>query len=323
MRGDEPAEALARLVQSPALDEAADLDRQPRVVATRRGTGGAGAPRAGAALGVAHGIVVVACGDVVTHSGITSGRQARLQFTADCAPRVDCGRSRTSTIARFRAMSLDLHTLRSLAMSMPTLSATVRSKRRASQPPRVYWNLSAPALYEEAVRRGEGVDRRRRPAGLPDRAAHRPLAERQVHRPRAVERSATSPGARSNRPMEPAHFDALQHDILASLDGRELFVQDCYARRRPAVPPAGPRHHRVRLAQPVRAQPVHRRSDRPRPSARRRGSPSSTRRASRPTRRATARDSDVVIALNFAQAAGAHRRHELRRRDQEVDLHAR
>ena len=32
--------------------------------------------------------------------------------------------------------------------------------------------------------------------------------------------------------------------------------------------------------------------------------------------------SEVVIALNFAQEARAHRRHELRRRDEEVDLHA-
>src|SRR5204863_2007848 len=34
---------------------------------------------------------------------------------------------------------------------------------------------------------------------------------------------------RVNRPMDPAHFDALHRDMAASLAGKELFVLDCFA----------------------------------------------------------------------------------------------
>ena len=175
-------------------------------------------------------------------------------------------------------------------------------------------------LYEEAVRRGEGVDRRRRAAGLPDRPAHRPVAERQVPRPRALERSAHRLGR--GQPADGAgavRRAAPRHPRVAG--GQRAVRAGLLRRRRPAVPPADPRHHRVRLAQPVRPQPVHRRS---RPRRRRRSgaepftvidAPSFK---ADPARHGTA--SEVVIALNFARAAGAHRRHELRRRDQEVDL---
>ena len=32
-----------------------------------------------------------------------------------------------------------------------------------------------------------------------------------------------------NRPMDPSQFDLLHRDFLAALDGKELFIQDCYA----------------------------------------------------------------------------------------------
>ena len=94
---------------------------------------------------------------------------------------------------------------------------------------RVYWNLSVPALYEEAVRRREAIISVDGSAGLPHRAAHRPLAERQVHRPRALERrqglvEQGEPADRSRR-----SFDALHQRMLNYCEGKELFVQDCYA----------------------------------------------------------------------------------------------
>ena len=46
-----------------------------------------------------------------------------------------------------------------------------------------------------------------------------------------------------------------------------------------------------------------------------------TRRSSRPIRPATAPASSTFIVLNFAEADHPHRRHALRRRDEEVDLH--
>ena len=61
-------------------------------------------------------------------------------------------------------------------------------EREGIETDRVRWNLSDAALYEEAIRRQEGVVAAARPPGLPHRPAHRPLAERQVRRPRTVER---------------------------------------------------------------------------------------------------------------------------------------
>src|SRR3989442_7009720 len=93
---------------------------------------------------------------------------------------------------------------------------------------RVRWNLSAAALYEEAVRREEGLI-----------AAGGPLACRTgQHTGRSpndkfVVREPSSEAnvwwGKINQPMEAAHFEALERDLLASLAGKELFVQDCYA----------------------------------------------------------------------------------------------
>ncbi len=38
-----------------------------------------------------------------------------------------------------------------------------------------------------------------------------------------------------NRPIEPRHFDALHQRLLNYVEGRELFVQDCYAGADPAT----------------------------------------------------------------------------------------
>src|SRR3979409_2465736 len=93
---------------------------------------------------------------------------------------------------------------------------------------RVRWNLSIAVLYEEAVRRNEGVI-----------AAAGPLACRTgQHTGRSpndkfVVREPSSEAeiawGKVNRPIEPAQFDALHKDLLGSLDGKELFVLDCFA----------------------------------------------------------------------------------------------
>ena len=191
-------------------------------------------------------------------------------------------------------------------------------EREGIQTDRVRWNLSTAALYEEAVRRQEGVI-----------AADGPLACRTgQHTGRSpndkfVVREPSSEAeiawGKVNRPMEPAQFDALHQDLLASLAGQGAVRARLLRRRRSGLPAAGPRHQRVRLAQPVLPQPVHRRPGGGR-GAPRRSSRSSTRRASRPIPRATARNSDVVIALNFAKKLVLIGGTQLRRRDEEVDL---
>jgi phosphoenolpyruvate carboxykinase (ATP) len=98
---------------------------------------------------------------------------------------------------------------------------------------RIYWNLSAPVLYEEAVRRREGVI-----------AASGPLVCRTgQHTGRSpndkfLVREPSSEGhiawGAVNRPMDPDRFDALHRDMLEALAGADLFVQDCHAGADPA-----------------------------------------------------------------------------------------
>ncbi len=92
---------------------------------------------------------------------------------------------------------------------------------------RVYWNLTEPLLYEEAVRRQEAVI-----------AAHGPLVcstgqhtgrspnDKFIVREPSCEGEIAWGGP--NRPMTPEHFETLYRDITQSLAGRDLFVQDCF-----------------------------------------------------------------------------------------------
>jgi phosphoenolpyruvate carboxykinase (ATP) len=92
----------------------------------------------------------------------------------------------------------------------------------------VYWNLSTPTLIEEAIRRREG------------RLAHLgPLVVRTgQHTGRAAQdkfivREPSSVDkvywGEINKPMEQASFNVLYQRLLAYLQGKDLFVQDCFA----------------------------------------------------------------------------------------------
>jgi len=86
---------------------------------------------------------------------------------------------------------------------------------------RVHVNLSPAALYEHAIRRGEGVV-----------AAHGPLVCRTgVHTGRSpldkfIVREPSSDAhiawGSVNRPMSVDHFETLRADMLASVAGKEL-----------------------------------------------------------------------------------------------------
>src|ERR1700704_4732691 len=101
-------------------------------------------------------------------------------------------------------------------------------EREGIRSDRVKWNLSTAALYEEAVRKQEGLI-----------AAEGPLVCRTgQHTGRSpndkfVVREASSEEhiawGNVNRPIDTAQFDVLHRDMLSSLHGKELFVQDCYA----------------------------------------------------------------------------------------------
>jgi Phosphoenolpyruvate carboxykinase (ATP) len=96
----------------------------------------------------------------------------------------------------------------------------------------VRWNLSAAVLYEEVVRRQEGViaaEGSRLPHGTPYRSI--PNDKFVVREPTSEHEIAWG---KVNRPIESAQFDALHKDVLSSLTGKELFVLDCFAGADPA-----------------------------------------------------------------------------------------
>ncbi len=93
---------------------------------------------------------------------------------------------------------------------------------------RVYWNQSVPALYEEAVRRREALISADGPlvCRTGQHTGRSPNDKFIVHEPSSADRVWWS---KVNRPIESRHFDALHQRLLNYVEGRELFVQDCYA----------------------------------------------------------------------------------------------
>src|SRR5438132_14250768 len=101
-------------------------------------------------------------------------------------------------------------------------------EREGIQTDRVKWNLSTAALYEEAIRGEEGVIATEGP--LTCRTGHhtgRSPNDKFVVREPSSESNVW--WGKVNKPMEAAHFAALERDMLDSLSGKELYVLDCYA----------------------------------------------------------------------------------------------
>ena len=119
-----------------------------------------------------------------------------------------------------------------------------------------------PRLYEEAIRRQEGliaadgplVCRTGQHTGRSPNdkfIVREPSSEAHI----ALGQGEPADGAGAVRRAAPRH-------ARVRCEGKELFVQDCYAGADPAYRLPIRVDHRVRLAQPVRPQPVHRRSRR-------------------------------------------------------------
>jgi phosphoenolpyruvate carboxykinase (ATP) len=98
---------------------------------------------------------------------------------------------------------------------------------------RVYWNLPAEALYEEAIFRGEA----RMTAGgalVVHTGKHtaRAAADKFIVKEESTERQVW--WGEYNRPFESSRFNALLGRVQAYLTGEELFVQDCWVGADPA-----------------------------------------------------------------------------------------
>ena len=92
----------------------------------------------------------------------------------------------------------------------------------------VYWNSSIAVLFEEAVKRGEGVVADRGPLVVnTGKHTGRSPNDKFVVREPSSEKSIWWGDV--NRPFEPAAFDLLLDEVGSYLGGRDLFVQDLHA----------------------------------------------------------------------------------------------
>ena len=92
----------------------------------------------------------------------------------------------------------------------------------------VFWTSPTPILYEEAIRRREGLLGHMGPllvrtGHYTGRAANDKFL---VREPSSQDKIWWG---KVNRPFEPERFDALYHRLLGYLQGEDVFVQDCYA----------------------------------------------------------------------------------------------
>jgi phosphoenolpyruvate carboxykinase (ATP) len=97
---------------------------------------------------------------------------------------------------------------------------------------KVYWNLPTEALYEEAIFRGEGSISHQGPL-IVNSGKHTARAAQDKY----VVREASTEGhiwwGEYNRPLSPDQFDELFNRMQGYMQGRDLFVQDCYAGAHP------------------------------------------------------------------------------------------
>ncbi len=92
----------------------------------------------------------------------------------------------------------------------------------------VYWNLPTPALYEKIVLKNEGLVAHLGPVVVRTGTytGRSPKDKFIVYEPSSADHIAWG---EQNRPIDPHNFEILHARLLAYLQGREIFVQDCYA----------------------------------------------------------------------------------------------
>ncbi len=98
---------------------------------------------------------------------------------------------------------------------------------------RVYWSAGPGALYEEAVRRREATISAEGPlVCTTGQHTGRSPNDKFIVKEASSEKNVA--WGKVNRPIDEAHFDALERRMMAYLRGKELFVQDCWAGADPA-----------------------------------------------------------------------------------------
>lgn len=93
---------------------------------------------------------------------------------------------------------------------------------------KVYWNLPTESLYEEIVFRGEGHISRSGPI-IVDSGKHTARAAQDKFVVREPDTEDHIWWGEYNRPISPSQFNEVFNRMQGFLQGRDVFVQDCYA----------------------------------------------------------------------------------------------
>ncbi len=96
----------------------------------------------------------------------------------------------------------------------------------------IYWNLPAPALVEEAVFRGEGVITQGGPLAV-HTGEHTARAAKDKFIVKEPSSEEDVNWGEYNTPIEQEKFEKLFNRMRSYLQGRDLFVQDCYVGNEP------------------------------------------------------------------------------------------
>ncbi len=91
----------------------------------------------------------------------------------------------------------------------------------------VHWHLTTAALYERIVSRGEGIVAHQGPLVVRTGVytGRSPKDKFIVHEPSSAHHISWGP---ENQPIDPEKFDLIYYRLLAFLQGKEIFVQDCH-----------------------------------------------------------------------------------------------
>ena len=94
-------------------------------------------------------------------------------------------------------------------------------------PGNVYWNLTTPRMYEESIRRRETTLAHLGPlvARTGDHTGRSPNDKFVVEEPSSQDKVWWG---QVNKPISPHQYEAVKARMMAYLQGRDLFVQDCY-----------------------------------------------------------------------------------------------
>ena len=97
---------------------------------------------------------------------------------------------------------------------------------------RIYWHLPTPALYEEAIRRREGMLAHLGPLVVRT-GQHTGRSPRDKFLVREESTEDQIYWGEENQAMEPEKFQVLYSRLTAYLQSREVFVQECYSGAHP------------------------------------------------------------------------------------------